>query len=395
MKNIGLKTFTDSKPHYVILDGLRGVAALAVIWYHIHEGFSFAQATNAAGDGIITGINHGYLAVDFFFMLSGFVISYAYDDRWGKLSLGEFFKRRLIRLHPMLMMGAVIGAISFVVGGREMWDGTVVSYSWIIAALLLSCLFIPAIPGAGYEVRGNGEMFPLNGPSWSLFFEYIGNILYGSIIRRLSTRWLTVLCSVLGCGLAYYALGNVSGYGSIGVGWTIDNVNLMGGLLRMLFPFTLGMVLARNFTSGKIKGAFWTCSIALIALFIVPYIEGLEPVCMNSIYEMVCIAVVFPVIVWVGASGVMTGGKSTSICRFLGEISYPVYIVHYPIMYLFYAYLIENELYTLQDSWLWVLAACVGSVALAYACLKLYDIPMRKYLSSRFTKNKKHIVINK
>ena len=116
---------------------------------------------------------------------------------------------------------------------------------------------------------------------------------------------------------------------------------------------------------------------------------------MNSIYEMVCISVIFPVIVWLGASGVMTGGKSTSICRFLGEISYPVYIVHYPIMYLFYAYLIESEIYTLQDSWLWVLVACATSIALAYACLKLYDIPMRKYLSSRFTKNKKHIVINK
>ena len=395
MKNIGLKTFTDSKPHYEILDGLRGVAALLVIWYHIHEGFSFAQITNGAGDGLIRVINHGYLAVDFFFMLSGFVISYAYDDRWGKMSLGEFFKRRLIRLHPMLIMGAVIGALSFVIGGREMWDGTVVSYSWIIIALLLACLFIPAIPGAPYDVRGNGEMFSLNGPSWSLFFEYIGNILYGSIIRRLSTRWLMVLCGMLGCGLVYYALGNVSGYGSIGVGWTMDSVNVIGGLLRMLFPFTLGMVLARNFAARKIKGAFWACSIALICVFIVPYIEGLEPVCMNSIYEMVCIAVVFPVIVWVGASGVMAGGKSQSICRFLGEISYPVYIVHYPIMYLFYAYLIENELYTLQDSWVWAVAACVGSVALAYACLKLYDMPVRMYLSSRLTKSKKHIVINK
>ena len=105
-KNITL-TFADSKPHYEILDALRGVAALLVIWYHIYEGFSFAQITNGDGDGLITSINHGYLAVDFFFMLSGFVISYAYDDRWGKMTLGNFFRRRLIRLHPMLIMGAV------------------------------------------------------------------------------------------------------------------------------------------------------------------------------------------------------------------------------------------------------------------------------------------------
>ena len=68
--------FTDSKPHYELLDGLRGLAALLVLWYHVYEGFAFA-----GGDPVIKGINHGYLAVDFFFVLSGFVIGYAYDDR--------------------------------------------------------------------------------------------------------------------------------------------------------------------------------------------------------------------------------------------------------------------------------------------------------------------------
>lgn len=388
MKNATTSVFLDSKPHYEILDALRGVAALLVIWYHIHEGFSFAQIINGAGDGIITGINHGYLAVDFFFMLSGFVISYAYDDRWSKMSLGEFFRRRLIRLHPMLIMGTVIGALSFVIGGREMWDGTVVSYSWIIIALLLSCLFIPAIPGAQYDVRGNGEMFSLNGPSWSLFFEYIGNILYGIFIRRLSTRWLSALCLALGIGMTHYALSNVSGYGMIGIGWTLDSVNVIGGLLRMLFPFTLGMVLARNFKPVKIKGTFWICSLALILVFIVPYIEGLEPVCMNSVYEMACVVIVFPILVWIGASGSIGRGGDGRVCRFLGDISYPVYIIHYPVMYLFYAYLIENELYTLGETWAWVTVVCVGCVVLAYGCLKLYDIPVRDYLSTRLLKKR-------
>ena len=388
MKNATTSVFLDSKPHYEILDALRGVAALLVIWYHIHEGFSFAQIINGAGDGIITGINHGYLAVDFFFMLSGFVISYAYDDRWSKMTIGEFFKRRLIRLHPMLIMGAVIGALSFVIGGREMWDGTVVSYGWVIAALLLSCLFIPAIPGAPYDVRGNGEMFSLNGPSWSLFFEYIGNILYGIFIRRLSTRWLSALCLALGIGMTHYALSNVSGYGMIGIGWTLDSVNVIGGLLRMLFPFTLGMVLARNFKPVKIKGAFLICSLALVLVFIVPYIEGLEPVCMNSVYEMACVMIVFPILVWIGASGSIGRGGDGRVCRFLGEISYPVYIIHYPVMYLFYAYLIENELYTLGETWAWVTVVCVGCVVLAYGCLKLYDIPMRDYLSTRLLKKR-------
>ncbi len=85
--------FSDSKAHYPILDGLRGVAAIMVVAFHILETFS-------GGDHVKQIINHGYLAVDFFFVLSGFVIGYAYDDRWNNMTLGGFFKRRLIRLHP-------------------------------------------------------------------------------------------------------------------------------------------------------------------------------------------------------------------------------------------------------------------------------------------------------
>ena len=107
MSNISASAFSDTKAHYDLLDGLRGVAALMVIWYHVFEGFAFAS--NSA----IETLNHGYLAVDFFFILSGFVIGYAYDDRWGKsLTMKDFFKRRLIRLHPMVIMGAVLGAVS-------------------------------------------------------------------------------------------------------------------------------------------------------------------------------------------------------------------------------------------------------------------------------------------
>lgn len=383
MSNISASAFSDTKAHYDLLDGLRGVAALMVIWYHVFEGFAFAS--NSA----IETLNHGYLAVDFFFILSGFVIGYAYDDRWGKsLTMKDFFKRRLIRLHPMVIMGAVLGAITFCIQGSVQWDGTHVAISMIMLSLLCTIFFIPAMPGVGYEVRGNGEMFPLNGPCWSLFFEYIGNILYALFIRRLSNKALTVFVVLLGVALAAFAVFNVSTYGNIGVGWTLDGVNFLGGSLRMLFPFSLGMLMSRNFKPMKVKGAFWICAIALIALFSVPYLEGLEPLCMNGVYEAFCVIVAFPIILWIGASGTTTDKQSTKICKFLGDISYPVYVIHYLLMYLFYAWLIENQLYTLGETWHVALCVFILSIILAYLCLKLYDEPIRKYLAKRLLSKK-------
>ncbi|MBQ3212526.1 MAG: acyltransferase [Alistipes sp.] len=376
--------FADTKPHYELLDGLRGVAAILVLIYHIFEGFAFAESTNGEGSGLITTLNHGHIAVDFFFILSGFVISYAYDDRWGKMSLGGFFKRRLIRLHPMLIMGAVVGVISFLLTGCQQWSGEVTPTSWVMIALLLTIFMVPALPGLPYEVRGNGEMFPLNGPMWSLFFEYIGNILYALVIRRLSTKLLAVLTAILGVLHAWIFVGDLSGYDSVGIGWTIDTINFWGGLVRMLFPFTMGMLLARTFKPREVKGAFWICSAMLIAVFAVPYIAKSGTISLNSLYEVVCIAVIFPIIVWLGACGKGGDNYTGRINNFLGELSYPLYIVHYPIMYIFYKWLIENRCYTLGDT-LGVSALVVlSSVALAYACLKLYDEPVRKWLARKY-----------
>ena len=385
MSHISSAAFTDTKPHYELLDGLRGVAALLVVFYHIFEGLSFA-----AGGTLITTINHGYLAVDFFFILSGFVIGYAYDDRWKRnMTLGNFFTRRLIRLHPMIIMGTIIGAITFCIQGSVQWDGSHVATSAVMLALLAAMFFIPAYPGAGYDVRGNGEMFSLNGPSWSLFFEYIGNTLYALFIHRLSNRGLAILVALSGIGLAWFALFDIVGYGMLGVGWTLDGANFWGGMLRMLFPFSLGMLLSRHFRPIKIRGAFWICSAVLLILFCVPYIEGKSPVCLNGVYELICIALIFPALVWIAASGKTTDKQSTRICRFLGDISFPLYAIHYPLMYLFYAWLIKNKLYTFTECWQMAALVYTGSILLAYLCLKCYDEPVRKWLSRKFlSKNK-------
>ena len=423
---------TQAKPHFNILDGLRGAAALMVVWYHVFEGFAFASG------GAIESFNHGYLAVDFFFMLSGFVISYAYDSRWGKgLSTWEFFKRRLIRLHPMVIMGAIIGAISFLIGGSLRWDGSETPFGWVMAAMLMGMLLLPAWPGARYDVRGNGELYSLNGPTWSLFFEYIGNILYALFIRRLSGRALAVLVAVLGAVMGWFAVTDVSGYGMIGVGWTLDTVNFFGGLVRMLFPFTLGMLMARNFCSAaqrtqdfgpgtqsvrnfnsgmpcagklkpvKVRGIFWIAIALLGLLFSVPYVPACGNICLNGAYEMLCVMIFFPVIIWLGASGdtestwgsgvqgppatsglsraiyPTTDKISTGICKFLGELSYPLYVVHYPVMYLFYQWLIENKIYTLDACWPVVLGVIATSLLLAWLTMKFWETPVRKWLGKK------------
>ena len=384
-KQFSSASYADTKPHYDILDGLRGAAALMVVWYHVFEGFAFAEGMNGVeGGGLINTFNHGYLAVDFFFMLSGFVISYAYDDRWNKMPLGDFFKRRLVRLHPMIIMGAVIGLIAFLIQGGVKWDGSVTPMSGVVLAFFLTCCFIPAWPGAMHEVRGNGEMFPLNGPTWSLFFEYIGNICYALFIRKFSTKTLAALIVVMGVIYLWVAIGNVSGYEMIGIGWTVgDTVNVFGGFLRMIFPFSVGMLLARNFKPVKVRGIFWLAIILLFALFSVPFFPSVGNICVNGIFEMCCIMLIFPVIVWLGASGMTTDKASTGVCKFLGDLSYPLYIVHYPVMYVFYGWLIKNQYYSLADTWQTVTCVYVLNVILAYAALKLYDEPVRRWLASK------------
>lgn len=376
MKKQDTKT-KDSKPHYALLDGLRGVAALLVVWYHVFEGFQFA-----GNKPVIDFINHGYLAVDFFFILSGFVVGYAYDNRWGKtLTLGGFFRHRLIRLQPMVIMGAVIGAASFLLSGMERWDGTHATLWLTFLAFVCGCLMLPALPGMPREVRGNGEMFPLNGPCWSLFFEYIGNIVYALLIRRLSTRLLAVLSFALCCALAWFAVTDQSGYGSIGVGWTVDRTNILGGSLRMLCPFTMGLLLSRIFKPiHYARGAFWISAALLLAIFHVPYIYSDGALSLNGMFEAACIIAVFPLVVWYAASGKTTDITSTRICRFLGDISYPLYIVHYPLMYAFYMWLIKTRQYTLHETWPAALAVVTASIILAWLCLKLYDMPVRKWL---------------
>lgn len=379
-------TYTDSKPHYQVLNGLRGVAALMVIWFHIFEAFASSPFDQV--------FNHGYLAVDFFFVLSGFVISYAYDDRWNKMSTKNFFIRRLIRLHPMVILGAILGAISFMIQGCIQWDGTPVSTSWVLIALLVSMFLIPSFPGSNTEVRGNGEIFPLNGPSWSLFFEYIGNILYALFIRKLSTKALSILVSVTGAGLAYFAIANLSGYGNLGVGWSFLGHNFLGGSLRLMFSFSAGMLISRIYKPFPVKGIFWIASACIIILLSMPYIGNENTTWLNGLYDATVAILVFPTLVYLAASDRSNSASDTpsfssKIYKFLGDISYPLYIIHYPSMYLFYAWVWgSNPSLSFSEVWPITILLFIGNIILAYGIMKLYDTPVRNWLTQKLMSRK-------
>ena len=339
----------SEKHHYHILDGLRGVAAIVVVWFHIFEAYATSHVDQI--------INHGYLAVDFFFMLSGFVIGYAYDNRWKTMTTREFIKRRLIRLQPMVAIGALIGALIFYFQGCPVWDVSQVAVISLFAATFVNILLIPSPPGM--EIRGLGEMYPLNGPSWSLFFEYIGNVLYALFIRKLPPRALSVLVLLAGCGLAAFAVWGP--LGDICVGFAMDGDNMLGGSLRLLFAFSAGLLLSRVFKPVRIRGAFWICALAIVTLLSVPRSGGSEQLWMNGLYDTLCAVVLFPLLVCLGASGKTTDRVTTRVCKFLGDISYPLYMVHYPFIYLYYAW-VKNENLTITESLPGALALVAGSV---------------------------------
>ena len=366
---ISKAAFADTKPHYEVLNGLRGVAAIVVVIFHIFEAFATSHLDQK--------VNHGYLAVDFFFILSGFVVAYAYDDRWGRMSIKDFLKRRFIRLHPMVVMGALIGAVMFYFQVSNVWDVTKVSVTDLLIATLLSALLIPATVGG--EIRGLGEMFPLNGPSWSLFFEYIGNILYAFFIRRLHTWALTLVVLVSAVSLARFSIWGPTG--DICVGYSLTGSEFTGGISRLLFSFTAGLLLFRIFKPlSNVKGFFWIGAIVLTVLLSLPRIGGAEDMWKNGLYDAACSIIAFPLLVYLGASEQKMSKAMTGLCKFLGDISYPLYMVHYPFIYLYYAWVKNNNL-SFEQSLPGAAGVIVVSFLLAYLSLRFYDIPVRRFLT--------------
>jgi peptidoglycan/LPS O-acetylase OafA/YrhL len=324
-------------------------------------------------------INHGYLAVDFFFMLSGFVIGYAYDDRWGAMSVKEFFKIRLVRLQPLVVLGTLVGAALFYSQDSGLFPHIHEVPLWhFLLILAIGITLIPVLPSM--DIRGWGELHPLDGPCWSLFYEYVANFLYAIWIRRWSNTALAVLVAVSATAVVWVTVFGPAG--EISGGWSLDAYQIRIGVTRVMFPFFGGLLLWRTGKLARVPHAFYWCSLLLIGIMCWPRVGGLE-LWKNGIYESVCILLVFPFIVYLGAGGHIASKGLQRLCTSLGDLSYPLYITHYPIIYSYTAWAIDNKI-TMAQGWPYGLATLVVCLLLGYGSLKLYDKPVRKWLRLRY-----------
>jgi len=349
-------TFLQTKQHFGILDGLRGVAALAVVTFHFME-WAYPDASK-------NFIGHGFLAVDFFFCLSGFVIGYAYDDRIAKIGILGFFKLRIIRLHPLVIAGSVLGLLAFLFdpfgGHPELY-----STGKIVLAFLCSIFLIPlpAIADRGFN------LFSFNAPAWSLFWEYAANIVYAFVLYQIGRSYLlllTILSALVICFVGYRS-GNLLG------GWS--GPTFWDGCARVSYSFLAGLLIYRSNRIIKNKLGFIGLAFLLLLAFMMPFSKW------NWLTEPLVVLFYFPLLVALGAGAILTPGLK-KVCTFSGKISYPLYMTHYAVLWMFGNYYTSHKPDSMQLA-LITISGLILLVGAAYLVMVLYDIPVRKYLSEK------------
>jgi peptidoglycan/LPS O-acetylase OafA/YrhL len=269
------------------LDGLRGIAALAVFAHHVF------MSANGYSRGV------AFLAVDFFFMLSGYVMARTYEARLtGDLSAAGFLALRLRRLWPAMTVGAAIGV-------PVVWA----TYAWPDALpAMLNLLFVPWFLGT--------RVFPLNGPAWSIFFELVANLVHALVLCRLSTRQLMLLA--LACAPLLVA-------GGIDYGLDVGSrpENFLFGLPRVLLSYTIGMILWRSWRDEppvKVSASF--TFLAMPLFFTATAVSG-----GSWIANLGFIAVVCPMMI-AGGLRFPAPSRWAGLAAFAGALSFPLYAVH-------------------------------------------------------------------
>jgi peptidoglycan/LPS O-acetylase OafA/YrhL len=349
----------QTKQHFELLDGLRGVAALAVVTFHFMEWAYTDYSQNFIG--------HGFLAVDFFFCLSGFVIGYAYDDRIAKMGVLKFFISRIIRLHPLVVAGSVLGLLAFLFdpfgGHPELY-----STGKLILAFFCSVLLIPLPVIADRSFN----LFSFNAPAWSLFWEYVANIVYAFVLYRIGRGYLlllTILSAIAICLVGYHS-GNLMG------GWS--GPTFWDGGARIAYSFLAGLLVYRSGWIIKNKLGFIGLAVLLFLAFIMPFSKW------NWLSEPLVILFYFPLLIALGAGATLAPGLK-KVCLFSGKISYPLYMTHYAVLWMFGNYYASHKPPVAQLA-LIIISALILLVGAAYLVMVIYDIPVRKYLSDKRNK---------
>ena len=337
---------------YQTLDLLRGIAAFAVVLFHLTIVRLLPEISR-----------YGFLAVDFFFVLSGFVMSFAYQERLDRgLGFEAFIRRRLVRLYPLCLLGVVIGFAVILIKWR-IFPHKVDPPFQVGASGLLSALMLPDFLSG--EVAHH-ELFPCNGPMWSLFLELAVNALWAGFARRLRTsRLIAVIClAAVGivCGDLLYGTGNLG----------MNVQSFWVGVCRVLFGFPLGVLIYRFRDRLKVPSKAWgppALSLALIGVAAMPV--------KTVVWDALGALVLLPLIVTLAASQT-AGGR---LSQLIGDLSYPVYVLHFPIL------LVASGLHQTLLSHLNVGLLDAGTIVfllvVSYGALKLYDEPLRRVLSMR------------
>ncbi|HEY5107133.1 MAG TPA: acyltransferase [Caulobacteraceae bacterium] len=288
-----------SQQRFTVLDGLRGVAAIAVVLYHANLQLRLPYFLPRA-----------YLAVDFFFVLSGFVIAHAYENglRTRRLTSLAFLKSRVVRLAPLALLGSIIGLAILLLAPAAMGEDPRNNPLFPVI-VVTGLMLLPDI------VPGGTRMYPLNAPLWSLFYELLANAAYALIAPRLSTRALFVL--VVGAAMATL----IASLGAHGV--------MYASPARVAYPFFAGVLVYRLWRAGKRAPGIHPMALAalLCAAFLIPDSSPL----LSTAVDAACVIAVFPLIVWIGASSAAKGFWKPA-CNLFGEMSYPLYVIHFPLM---------------------------------------------------------------
>lgn len=336
------------------LDALRGVAAVAVVISHQH-------LYNIVGDIV----PHAYLAVDFFYMLSGFVMAFTYQNRLlSGRGWGSFMTTRLIRIYPMALLGVVLGLL--VLSAKLMIHPANVAHPSAIVVSGLFNLFLLPSPFPGPS--GNHPLFTGNFALWSLSFELAINAVWGLIGVRMST----VVVSLVTVASGTVLLALMVAQGNLNMG--ADAATALGGAARVCFGFSVGLLIyqLRAFISCPPKS--WMpvlLGIMLLSAFALPF--STSPTDFPW-WDVLCVTVVFPTIIMVGIGQ----SHKRRFGNLLGALSYPIYIVHFPLIMI--APALRGSLkHQISDDTTCLLVSIV-IVSTALLALRFYDEPIRRYL---------------